>query len=95
MLKSVKSNIVFLLSTILVLIVSLAWIDWIAVIRAKWPVFKNQIVAQTVFVLTVTAIGIIFIVWFKPFSSDQDRVSTVGTERIVRDERFIKPILEV
>jgi len=91
MLQSVKINIIFLLSTVLLLTVSLAWIDWIAMIRAKWPVFKNPIVAQTVFVLVVTIIGIIFVVTLKPFSTtEMNTVSTVGSDRILRDIRDIR-----
>jgi uncharacterized membrane protein YesL len=92
MLKSSKTNIIFLLATIAVLVVSLSWIDWIELVRHKWPVFKDSFVRQTMYVLTVTVIGILLVVKFKPFSTDSDTVITTGSERILQEQRAIRQL---
>lgn len=94
--KNTQTNIIFLFATIVVLVVSLAWIVWIEEIRAKWPVFKNPIVGETIYVLSVTLVGILFIIYFKPFSNSQDSVTTTGSERILQEVRDIRlPVIAV
>lgn len=89
------SNLLFqlgiIIGTTLLLLVSLAWIDLFAEIRAKYPAFKNPLVGQSVYVVSFTIITIIFLMIFKPFNSDT-KSTPEGVDRARLDERIIRDL---
>ena len=73
-----------LFGTILLLVVSLAWVDFIATIRQKFTVFKNPLWSQAIFTVIITVISLAFLLYFNPFSASIGGDKPSGIERAVK-----------
>ena len=87
--KKIFTNVGILFGTVLLLVVSIAWVDFIAEIRQKFAVFKNPLVSQAIFMFSITAVSLAFLIYFNPFSTEK----SVGIERLVEEERVIRPFI--
>ena len=88
--KELTFQIGILLGTVIILMVSIAWVDSIAGIMKRIDLFKDPLVGQIVYSLIVTILAIVLLMIFKPFGSSSDKVKVPeGAERAIRDTRTI------
>jgi len=89
--KKFKLQLAFLFGTVLLLIVSLAWVDMISQIRVKYPIINSPILSQLFYTIIITILTIIFIYFLNPFQSDTKR--TEALERARLDDNIIRSII--
>jgi len=86
-----KIQFSILFGTILLLLVSVFWVDLLSQITKQYNLFKNPLINQIIITILLTIIAFIFLLIFKPFNLTTTKVPT-GEERAVVDDRIIKDI---
>lgn len=91
--NSFKSQISFLFGTVLLLIISISWLDLITELRIKLKIFKDSLVSQIFYTIFITVLTMIFVYIFNPFKSDVKNPE--GIERARIEERIVTERLPI
>lgn len=81
--NNILKQIGLVFGTILLLIVSIAWVDWIASLRIKYGI------SQILFTLTLTVITLLFFIFLKPFDDEHGKTPG-GIEKAILEDRTIR-----
>ena len=87
------SQIIVLIGTAVLLIVSISWVDTLSAITKKLHFFDDPFIGQIIYTVLITIVGIIILITVKPFKSNDKQVPP-GAERALRDMSDI-PLMDV
>lgn len=80
-------QIIFLIGAIVLLVVSIAWADFIITLSKTYSISHNPVIDQFAYMLIVTFIGAILILFLKPFGPGPTKgpENPLGVEQVLRD----------
>jgi len=81
------SEVAFVFGTIILIIVSIAWVELLAIMRKVIAKDMNPLLSQFIFTAIITIIGILLLWWMQPFIDSVKDVK--GTEKALDSEREI------
>jgi hypothetical protein len=81
-------QIAVLIGTVVLLVISIAWVDALVGITQKYNWFSDPLIGQIVYAVVITIIGVIILLVVKPFSTEPGKTPP-GAERAIREVRDV------